>query len=65
MGRIKQQYLKRVAIELMEKHGSEFGTDFQENKRKVAEYSTVQSKSIRNRIAGCLVRAAKKQAAAD
>jgi len=62
MGRIKQTYLKRIANELLEKYKGEFGKDFQKNKEKVQELSTVESKSIRNKIAGYITKVVKKEA---
>jgi small subunit ribosomal protein S17e len=61
MGRIKQTYLKRVAKNLMAEYPDEFGTDFDVNKKKVGELSTVKSKSIRNKIAGYLSRVMKQK----
>ena len=61
MGRIKQTYLKRIANELLEKYKGEFGKDFQKNKEKVQELSTVKSKSIRNKIAGYITKVVKKE----
>ena len=62
MGRIKQTYLKRIANELLETYKGEFGKDFQKNKEKVQELSTVESKSIRNKIAGYITKVVKKEA---
>jgi len=64
MGRIKQTYLKRVANELLEKYKAEFSTDFQHNKEKVQELTTVKSKSIRNKIAGYITKVVKREATA-
>jgi len=61
MGRIKQTYLKRVAKNLMAAHPEQFSTDFDNNKVKVGELTTVQSKSIRNKIAGYLSRVMKQK----
>jgi len=61
MGRIKQTYLKRVAKNLMAEYPDEFNTDFDNNKKKVGEFSTVKSKSIRNKIAGYLSRVMKQK----
>jgi small subunit ribosomal protein S17e len=61
MGRIKQTYLKRVAKNLMAAHPGEFSADFDNNKVKVGELTTVQSKSIRNKIAGYLSRVMKQK----
>lgn len=60
MGRIKQTYLKRIAEKLMKEYKEEFTTDFEENKKKVQELSDVESKPIRNKIAGYITRAVKK-----
>ncbi|MBN2251948.1 MAG: 30S ribosomal protein S17e [Candidatus Altiarchaeota archaeon] len=61
MGRIKQTYLKRVAENLMEAYPDEFNTDFENNKKKVTEFAVIQSKSIRNKIAGYLSRVMKQK----
>lgn len=61
MGRIKQTYLKRVAKNLMAEYPEQFNTDFDNNKKKVQELSTVRSKSIRNKIAGYLSRVMKQK----
>lgn len=63
MGRIKQTYLKRIAEKLMKEYEDEFSTDFEENKKKVQELSDVESKPIRNKIAGYITRAVKKNLA--
>ncbi|MEE3444158.1 MAG: 30S ribosomal protein S17e, partial [Methanobrevibacter sp.] len=39
-----------------------FTTDFEENKKLVAEYSTVSTKHLRNKIAGYITRLVKQQA---
>ncbi|ASJ05838.1 30S ribosomal protein S17e [Thermococcus pacificus] len=56
MGNIKQTFIKRVARELFDRYPNEFTRDFEHNKKKVEELTTVQSKTIRNRIAGYLTR---------
>jgi len=62
MGRIKQTYLKRIANELLEEYKGEFGKNFQKNKEKVQELSTVKSKPIRNKIAGYITKVVKREA---
>ena len=59
MGRIKQTYLKRVADKLMKEYADEFTVDFDANKMRVQELSTVESKSMRNKIAGYITRVMK------
>jgi len=56
MGNIKQTFIKRVARELFDRYPNEFTRDFEHNKKKVEELTTVQSKTIRNRIAGYVTR---------
>jgi len=61
MGRIKQTYLKRVAVKLLREYPDAFSQDFQDNKKKVGNFTDITSKSIRNKIAGYITRV-KKQA---
>ncbi len=65
MGRIKQQYLKRAADELLEKYPDEFNAEFQNNKVNVGKYCTVEGKTIRNKIAGYITRLLRQKAEAD
>lgn len=53
---IKPTYIKNLGTELIEKYPDAFGTDFEENKKMVAEYTDVGSKAIRNRVAGYITR---------
>lgn len=52
MGNIRQTYIKRVAMELLRKHGEVFTEDFQVNKQLTEELTDITSKELRNRIAG-------------
>jgi len=61
MGRIKQIFLKRTAEELIKEYKDEFNTDFENNKKKVQELSNIESKKIRNKIAGYITRVMKKE----
>jgi small subunit ribosomal protein S17e len=56
MGNIRQKYIKRTAMALLERFPEEFNADFQYNKRKVAELTDVSTKIMRNRIAGYVTR---------
>jgi small subunit ribosomal protein S17e len=56
VGNIRQTYIKRVAIELVKRFPEEFNTDFDHNKKKVAELTDVGSIRMRNRIAGYVTR---------
>jgi len=55
MGRIKTKNIKRVAEELVSEFPEEFNEDFEHNKKKVEELTTVQTNSLRNKIAGYIV----------
>ncbi|MDG6221062.1 MAG: 30S ribosomal protein S17e [Candidatus Thermoplasmatota archaeon] len=52
MGSIRPTYIKRVAIELVQRYPEDFNGDFQHNKEMVNELSDVESKEMRNKIAG-------------
>lgn len=67
MGRIKTKLIKRITHELMDKHKSEFKTNFEENKKLVSKFAHIESKKIRNVIAGYatrLVKSAKQESKA-
>lgn len=56
MGNIRPNYIKALTAQLLEEHGDIFTTDFAQNKENVTRYTTIESKGIRNRVAGYLVR---------
>jgi len=56
MGNIRPTYIKRVAIELVERYPEQFSADFQHNKMMVAKLTDVRSVSMRNKIAGYVTR---------
>jgi len=56
MGNIRQKYIKRTALELLERYPNEFNNDFQYNKEKVQKLTDVSTKIMRNRIAGYITR---------
>lgn len=53
---IKPSYIKSMGVALMEQHGVSFNNNFDDNKRVVSEITTIESKSIRNRVAGFITR---------
>jgi small subunit ribosomal protein S17e len=71
MGRIRQTYIKRVAIELIAKYGDQFTGDFYENREKVKQYTDlvvrdgdkekILYKRMLNRIAGYVTRYKKRK----
>jgi len=56
MGNIRPGYIKSLAHTLLEEHGDQFSLDFGPNKENVTRYTNVESKVIRNRVAGYIVR---------
>ena len=56
MGRIRPTYIKRVAIELVEKYPKVFTADFETNKVLVGKLTNVESIRMRNLIAGYVTR---------
>ena len=56
MGKVRPTYIKRVAIDLVEKYPRVFSADFQNNKDMVGKLTDVRSTSMKNRIAGYITR---------
>ncbi|MCF2143609.1 MAG: 30S ribosomal protein S17e [Candidatus Heimdallarchaeota archaeon] len=56
MGKIRSDKIKRTAKELVAKYHQHLSTDFDKNKILVAKLTNVQSKRMRNRIAGYVTR---------
>ncbi|MEM3108760.1 MAG: 30S ribosomal protein S17e [Candidatus Bathyarchaeia archaeon] len=52
LGKVRIEIVKRVARELVSRFPDAFTTNYYDNKRKVAEFIDVESKRLRNRIAG-------------
>ena len=44
--------IRRISTELMERYPSAFGADFEKNKETLAKLTVVQSKMVRNQVAG-------------
>ncbi len=53
---IKPTYIKALGLEILESYGPRFSKDFDENKQIVSEVTTVESKRVRNRVAGFITR---------
>ncbi|ELZ41739.1 30S ribosomal protein S17e [Halorubrum saccharovorum] len=49
---IKPKYIKQLGKVLLERYPDSFNTDFETNKESVTALTTVESKGVRNRIAG-------------
>lgn len=56
MGRIKTQLVKRITKQLIKAHGDKLKDNFNDNKVLVSKYTTIQSKKIRNTVAGYVTR---------
>ncbi|MDD1725385.1 MAG: 30S ribosomal protein S17e [Euryarchaeota archaeon] len=52
MGSIRPTYIKSVSQELLRRHLGTFSSDYEKNKLLVSEYTNIESKNIRNRVAG-------------
>ncbi len=55
LGKIRPSYIKKIAKNLAERYSNVFTKDFDENKKLVEKYTNVESKRVRNRIAGYIV----------
>jgi len=53
---IKPTYIKALGLELLGNYGNRFSNNFDENKQIVAEVTTIESKRVRNRVAGFVTR---------
>lgn len=49
---IKPAYVKKIGTVLMERYDDAFSSDFEHNKDVVTALTNVESKGVRNRIAG-------------
>ncbi|MBD3352818.1 MAG: 30S ribosomal protein S17e [Candidatus Lokiarchaeota archaeon] len=52
MGRVRPVFIKKISKELIEKYPNVFSNIFEENKKLLDEFLVLQSKVVRNRIAG-------------
>lgn len=59
----KPAYIKKIAKRLLEQYPEAFSTNFEHNKEAVTGLTNVESKSVRNRIAGYVTRKKQGQAA--
>jgi len=60
MGRIKIVAIKSLGNDLIESHGKKFSEDFDSNKKAIQEVRNIQSKKIRNIVAGYITREMRK-----
>ena len=55
MGKIRTVIIKKISKELIEKYPNIFVSDFDRNKELLNKYTEIDSKHLRNRIAGYIV----------
>ena len=53
---IKPSYIKNVAKALLERYPEAFSTEFEQNKESVERLTNIDSKEVRNRVAGYVTR---------
>ncbi|MFB6301686.1 MAG: 30S ribosomal protein S17e [Haloferacaceae archaeon] len=53
---IKPKYVKQLGNMLLERYPDAFNTNFETNKENVEKLTNVESKGVRNRIAGYITR---------
>ncbi len=61
MGQIKNQFIKNLAKTLIEKYPDKFTNSFEKNKEEIDKIVVLESKTIRNKVAGCLVHEIRKR----
>lgn len=49
---IKPAYIKKIGNTLLERYPEVFTDDFEHNKEVIVELTNIESKNVRNRIAG-------------
>lgn len=60
---IKPAYIKKTGGLLLERYPDAFSTDFEHNKESVRALTNIESKTVRNRIAGYVARKKEETAA--
>ena len=53
---IKPSYIKTMGTELLNKQRDNFSNSFDENKQQLGNSAVIESKRVRNRIAGYITR---------
>ncbi len=56
MGKVRTEMVKRAARSLMERYPDKFTTDFEANKKAIAEMFDLDAKRLRNKVAGYATR---------
>ncbi len=53
---IKPSYIKTIGIDLVTKQRGNFSSNFEENKQQLEKSAVIESKRVRNRVAGYITR---------
>lgn len=61
MGRVKTTMIKNIGKRILKKYPDKFNTDFENNKMVLKELGIIDSKKIRNKVAGYIVRIKKRE----
>ncbi len=61
MGRIRGKDIKGVAFDVYDAYPERFNEDYENNKKNLDELNILDAKKKRNRVAGYLVRVARKR----
>jgi small subunit ribosomal protein S17e len=56
LGNVKPSFIKNIALDLIDKYPEAFTVDFENNKQLVDKLTSIESKIMRNRIAGYISR---------
>jgi small subunit ribosomal protein S17e len=56
MGRIKSKAIKNLAREIIAEHGNRLTADFEKNKKILHEVRKIESKKVRNVVAGYITK---------
>jgi small subunit ribosomal protein S17e len=56
MGRVRPNFIKRLARDLVDQKEGEFEKDFEHNKQVLKDMDQFESRKVRNRVAGYIVR---------
>ena len=63
MGRIKTKLIKRTVNKLIKDYGDKFSDNFDNNKKAIFDVLEVESKKLRNIVAGYITKLMKREAA--
>ncbi len=53
---VRPDYIKKTGNLLLERYPDAFGRDFEHNKESVTHLTNIESKDVRNRVAGYVTR---------